>query len=241
VLAGNSGPFTLEGTRSYLVGSRDVAIIDPGPDVGSHVGALASRVEGAERVAILLTHGHADHAAGARSLAQAVGADVHGPAGVDWISHVLGDGASLETDAGRLVAVETPGHTRHHLSFHWPLRRAVFVGDLLLGEGDTTWVAEYAGCVADYLGSLERVAALEPAVLYPTHGPPLTDPVDAIERFAGHRLERIEQVREARQTHPEADADALVDVVYGDTVPASMRGAARQSLEAVLHHLGDDD
>ena len=219
------------------MGSSSIAIIDPGPDVDSHVRALASRASRAREVVILLTHGHADHAEAAPRLAEELSADVLGPEGVADVNRILRDGDEVETDAGTLVAVDTPGHTRHHLAFHWPRRAAVFVGDLLLGRGDTTWVAEYPGCVADYLDSLEHLRGLAPDVLYPTHGPPLTDPMAAVDRFEAHRLERVEQVREARRRHPDADAETLVDVVYGDTVPTAMRGAARRSLEAVLHHL----
>lgn len=217
-----------------------MAIIDPGPDVVDHVRALASRVEGAEEVVIVLTHGHGDHAGAAPRLAGRLGVDVRGPATVDAVTRPLDEGDAVQTDRGALVAVHTPGHTRDHLSFHWPEGDAVFVGDLLLGEGDTTWVAEYRGCVADYLASLDRVASLEPSVLYPTHGPPLDDPSDALDRFESHRRDRIEQVRRAMEAHPGADADELVDIVYGDTVPGSMRGAARKSLEAILDHLSPD-
>lgn len=237
MLAGNSGLFTLDGTRSYLVGRRHIAIIDPGPDVDAHVRALASQAAEADDVSVVLTHGHSDHAAAAPRLAQELGAEVLGPSGVDGVTAPLSDGDEVETDDGTLVAVQTPGHTREHLAFHWLRRQAVFVGDLLLGRGDTTWVAEYPGCVHDYLESLRRLDALGANVLYPTHGPPLEEPGDAIRRFREHRLERIEQVRTARSSHPDADREAMVDLVYGDTLPTSMRGSARQSLEAVLQHL----
>lgn len=204
-----------------------------------HVRALVSAVEGADEVRILLTHGHADHAGSAARLAGELDTVVHGPEGIEAVTRVLRDGDRVETDGGALVAVHTPGHTREHLAFHWPERDAVFVGDLLLGRGDTTWVAEYPGCVADYLRSLERVGALDARVLYPTHGPALDDPEEALRRFAAHRRDRIEEVREARTANPDADVDALVDLVYGDTVPRAIRGAARKSLEAVLHHLDE--
>ena len=220
-----------------MVGGRTVAVIDPGPDVESHVRAHVSSVAPAEEVLILLTHGHADHAAAAPALAAETGATVYGPPGIDGVTHGLEEGDAVSTDEGGLVAVHTPGHTREHLAFHWADGDAVFVGDLLLGQGDTTWVAEYPGCVADYLDSLARVEALGASTLYPTHGPPLDSPREAIRRFEAHRRARIEEVRAARDAHPDADVDALVEVVYGDTVPSSMRGAARKSLEAVLHHL----
>lgn len=168
-----------------------------------------------------------------------IGAEVMGPRGIESVTRILADGATVATDRGDLVAMETPGHTREHLAFHWPERSAVFVGDLLLGRGDTTWVAEYRGCVADYLRSLERLRLLNARVLYPTHGPALTDSVEALDRFERHRRDRIEQVRAAREARPGADAETLVELVYGDAIPKSMRGAALQSLTAIVDYLDD--
>jgi glyoxylase-like metal-dependent hydrolase (beta-lactamase superfamily II) len=207
-------------------------VIDPGPDVDDHVRALASRVVDAERVSILVTHGHADHAGAADALATRTGAEVFGT-GFKRLAH----GDSVETDEGALVAVHTPGHMREHYCFHWPARRSLFAGDLVLGEGDTTWVAEYPGCVADYLASLERVEKLDLSVIYPAHGPALTDPAGALARFRTHRMRRIEQVRDALRAEPEADGERLLDVVYGATLPGSVRGAARLSLSALVDYV----
>jgi len=223
------------------VGSSNIAVIDPGPDVEDHVRALAFAVEGADEVSIVLTHGHGDHAEAAPVLAEMIGARIYGPEGVDQVEVVLDDGDSVATDAGALVALHTPGHTPEHLSFAWPGRRALFVGDLFLGVGDTTWVAEYPGCVADYLRSLELVQGLDLTVMYPTHGPPLEDPAEAVERFGAHRRRRIEQARQAMASHPDADIEGLLDAVYGRELPKGLRGAARMSLSALVEYVRDGD
>jgi glyoxylase-like metal-dependent hydrolase (beta-lactamase superfamily II) len=235
--AGNATPFTLDGTRTFLVGARDVALIDPGPDVPAHVRALASAVEGAERVRVVLTHGHADHAGGARAVADATGAQILGPEGVEGTDLAIADAEAIETDDGVLIAVSTPGHALPHHCFHWPARRALFAGDLLLGRGDTTWVGEYPGCVADYLTSIERLRPLDLDVIYPAHGPPIEDPSAALDRYRAHRLERIEQVRAALARHPDVDAEELFDIVYGGTVPKHVRRAALTSLSALVEHV----
>ena len=233
--AGNRGPFTLDGTRTFLVGRRVVAVIDPGPDDPDHLQALARVLEDAGDVTILLTHGHRDHAGGAARLAARLDAPVVG-SGLAGI-RPLADGESVETDAGRLVAVPAPGHAPDHLCFHWPERRAVFAGDLLLGEGDTTWVAGYPGCVADYLAALDRIDSLDPQVIFPAHGPPLTRPSHDIARFRSHRLDRVEQVRRALHENPGATARELLGPVYGPALPEGARGAAQESIEAVLDFL----
>ncbi len=250
--AGNAGPFTLEGTRTFLVGERDVAVVDPGPADPSHVEAVADAVRGAERVTLLLTHGHADHAGAVPVLARRLGAPVagawgsapaepgehaHPAAPADLDVRTLADGDAVPTDAGELVAVATPGHTPDHLAFHWPARNALFAGDLLLGRGDTTWVAGYPGCVADYLASLERLRGLDLEVIHPAHGPDLDDPAAALDRFEAHRRERIRQVREALSAEPGASDARLLDRVYGPDLPPGVRGAALLSLSALVEHV----
>lgn len=234
--AGNAGPFTLEGTRTYKIGDREVVLLDPGPDVDHHVRALVSWVEDAESVRVVVTHGHADHAGSARRVAEALGAPVLGPASVASIDSPLTDGDEIQTDHGALRAVHTPGHTEEHLCFHWPERDALFAGDLLLGRGDTTWVAEYPGCVEDYLASLERIRMLAPSVIYPAHGPPLEDVPDALARYERHRRERIRQVADALDQRPDATVDELLRIVYGPVLPSAMERAARRSLNALLEY-----
>jgi glyoxylase-like metal-dependent hydrolase (beta-lactamase superfamily II) len=153
------------------------------------------------------------------------------------VDRPLEHGDSVSTDEGDLVALRTPGHTVDHLSYHWRDRNALFAGDLLLGRGSTTWVAEYSGCVADYLASLARLRDLDLDVIYPAHGPALTDPEGALDRFEGHRMARIRQVAKAREQDPSVTAGALVSEVYGTTLPPNMIPAATRSLAALLEFL----
>lgn len=220
-----------------MVGTRVLAVIDPGPDRAEHVRALAQALEGAEAVSILVTHGHPDHAPGALPLARELGSEVLGPASVAGVTRPLVDGESVTTDEGDLVALETPGHARHHLAFHWPRRAALFAGDLVLGKGDTVWVGEYPGCVADYLRSIGRVRALELQVIYPAHGPPIEDPGEALDRFEAHRQERIGEVRKLLAARPGAGVDELMSAVYGSSLPDGARRAARLAIEALKAHV----
>ena len=218
-----------------MVGRERVAVVDPGPDLASHVSALASVLEGAQVVAILLTHGHSDHAAAAPRLARMVSAPVLGGGPAE---SALGDGEAVETDAGELFAVATPGHAREHVCFHWTERRALFAGDLLLGKGDTTWVGGYSGCVRDYFASLERVRQLGLRRVYPAHGPPIADVPRALARFESHRRARLAEVEAFLAEHPEASRHEIMQRIYGSSVPRSLEAAAEASLDALLEHLG---
>src|SRR5262249_41151926 len=77
LLARNPSPMTLEGTNTWLLrapGATEAVVVDPGPDDAGH---LARTAAAAGRVpVILLTHGHPDHAAGARRLPELTGGPV---------------------------------------------------------------------------------------------------------------------------------------------------------------------
>jgi len=239
VKAGNRGPFTLDGTRTFLVGRGEVALVDPGPDVADHVRALLHSVEGAHRVRILLTHGHSDHAGAAEPLARKLGSFVYGPPSAGF--QPLEPGEIIATDEGDLQAVATPGHTRDHLAYFWHRGNALFAGDLILGRGATTWLGEYPGCVADYLAALDRVQALGPGVIYPAHGAPVRSPREALEAYRAHRMERLRQVGEIRRERPDATVEEILLGVYGRDLPRPLARAARSSIEVMLHHLGMGD
>lgn len=218
------------------MGVRRLVVIDPGPaDDDEHIEALAERMSQADEATILLTHGHSDHAAALEALMERTGVPARG-VGHDAVE-VLRDGDVVETDQGVLIAVDTPGHASSHITFHWPKAHAAFVGDLVLGRGDTTWVGEYPGCVEEYLASLDRVERLGCAVLYPAHGDAISDVPGCLKRYRAHRLERIQQVRDVMGTEPEVDLDRLYDRVYGDMVPDGFRRAAEMSLEALMDYI----
>ncbi|HEV2131916.1 MAG TPA: MBL fold metallo-hydrolase, partial [Longimicrobiaceae bacterium] len=252
VRAPNPSPMTLDGTRTFLVGRERPAVIDPGPADERHLAAILSTLGEARPAAILLTHAHPDHAALAPQLARATGAVVMmgrgaldpslDPAGVDrWLE----EGEEIKTDAGPLRVLATPGHVPEHLAFLWrggeaPPAGALFVGDLLMGEGDTTLVAPPEGDLAAYLHTLERIGELSPGVLYPAHGPALADPAAAVARFLAHRRERIEQVTRALRAVGVATPAELVESVYGAALHPELRAAAEGSIRAILRYLDEE-
>lgn len=189
----------------------------------------------AESVTLLLTHGHPDHAALTERLRDRTGARVLGSGWAE--AEPLREGDEIETDWGRLVAVETPGHTPDHLSFHWPQAGALFVGDLALGTGNTTWVAGYDHAVRDYLRSLDHVRTFDLDRLYPTHGPPIDDVAGRLDLFERHRRDRIRQVEAALRDRPGAEPTELIKPVYGSSIPPEYRRAAVESITAILAYL----
>jgi len=249
IRADNPSPMTLDGTRTYLLGRDRPVVIDPGPDDPAHLSAIEQALDGVAPSAILLTHAHPDHAACAAPLAERTGAPIwlaEGAIGSSIprarVRRWMVDGDAVECDAGPLRVVATPGHAPEHVAFWWAGEDAdpggaLFVGDLLMGVGDTTLVAPPEGDLTAYLRSLDRVEALRCRVLYPSHGPAIEDPEGALRRYREHRLLRIREVAAAREARPDADPAELVRTVYGSELQPGLRAAAEGSVRAILEYL----
>jgi glyoxylase-like metal-dependent hydrolase (beta-lactamase superfamily II) len=226
VTAPNPSALTGAGTQSYVVGSLDVVVVDPGPDDDTHLERLAG-----ERVRyVLVTHDHDDHAAGARALADRCGALVLGPQGGQGRSPdgVLADGDVVAVPGWRLTVLSTPGHAARHLCFLLETdagatssaRRLLFSGDLVLG-GSSTVVAPPDGDMAQYVASLERLLALDPVVdvVAPGHGPLVVDGHAAIARQLEHRREREREVLAALACRDRATVAEIAGAVYPVVAP----------------------
>jgi glyoxylase-like metal-dependent hydrolase (beta-lactamase superfamily II) len=228
VLAHNPSPFTYTGTQTYIVGSDEVAVIDPGPDTPEHVDAIFAALGGRKLVAILCTHTHRDHSPAARPLAQRSGAPVVGcaPLALETVGpradaafdgayapdRVLEDGETIKVDGRTLIAVATPGHTSNHLCFAWG--RALFTGDHVMGWS-TTVVVPPDGDMAAYMQSLEKLRQRDDRIYYPAHGPPVEKPQQYVRSLIGHRMQRERQILKLVSERPRAIPDVVANAYPG--------------------------
>jgi glyoxylase-like metal-dependent hydrolase (beta-lactamase superfamily II) len=243
VLAPNPDIMTLDGTNTWVLrepGSERSLVIDPGPQIETHLDAVAAA--GGDVRLVLLTHGHLDHSEAARSFAERMGCPVRALDPRHRLGDEgLGDGDVVSVDGVEVHVVGTPGHTSDSLSFVLPQERAVLTGDTVLGRG-TTVVAHPDGQLGAYLDSLHRLHRLaeaqEVTAVWPGHGPVIEDALDVLDFYLAHRTERLEQVREAlRQVADGEDTPRrVVEIVYADVDPV-LWGAAELSVRAQLDYL----
>jgi glyoxylase-like metal-dependent hydrolase (beta-lactamase superfamily II) len=213
ITAPNPGPFTLDGTQTYLLG--ETAVIDPGPAIDSHIDAIAAAMPRLQT--ILITHRHGDHAPAAMPLKERTGARILAP--LDIADQRLAGGETIAIEDVRIEVIATPGHTSEHVCF---LTSAgdLFTGDTILGTG-TTAIFPPDGHMGDYLRSLATLRAKNPKRIFPAHGPVRDDAVALIDEYIAHRLERERQVLDALQS--------------GASTPAEMRARIYPDLDERLH------
>jgi glyoxylase-like metal-dependent hydrolase (beta-lactamase superfamily II) len=139
--------------------------------------------------------------------------------------------AFLRAEDWSLTAVHTPGHTSNHMCVALDVGNALFTGDHVMGWS-TTVVSPPDGNMADYITSLEKVIARGDAVLYPTHGNPVTDPQPFLRAYLEHRLEREAAILRVLGSGKDT-IDEIVAVLYVDVRKELHKAAGR----SVLAHL----
>ena len=228
VLAHNPSAFNYYGTQTYVIGSNEIAVIDPGPDLPEHVDALEQAIGGRKVAAIMCTHTHRDHSPAARPLAERTGAPIIGcaPLALETVGpradasfdgdyapdRILTDGDALEIDGERVTAIATPGHTSNHLCYAY--RGALFSGDHVMGWS-TTVVVPPDGDMAAYMQSLDKLRRRDDRTYYPAHGPAVTNPQQYVRHLVGHRMQREKQILNLVRERPRPIPDIVANAYPG--------------------------
>lgn len=88
---------------------------------------------------ILTTHHHQDHTSGNEELKEATGCSIVGPRGeadkIPGIDQAVGEGDTFRFGGVEVHVIETPGHTRGHITYFIPSAGVAFAGDTLFALG----------------------------------------------------------------------------------------------------------
>lgn len=258
ITAPNGGPFTFHGTNSYIIGKKEVAVIDPGPEDGSrHFTALLDALKGKTVSHILVTHTHVDHSPLARRLAKETGAPIYaeGPHRAardlhlgeinaldasgdrDFVpDHILFHGDVIKGNGFAFEAVFTPGHTANHMAYALEGTSTLFSGDHVMAWA-TSIVAPPDGNMVQYMNSLETLLARDETSYLPGHGGRLNKAKEFVRGLRAHRKMRetaiLQRIKNGDRTIAE-----IVSTIYKDT-DKRLHGAAALSVFAHLEDLID--
>lgn len=245
IVAANAGLMTGPGTNTYLLGSRETVVLDPGPDEDAQLAAILAAAAAPIRW-ILVTHTHRDHSPLASRLAERTGAALIGMPPPDdgrqdlsfRPGHVPRDGERLVLGDVELTAIRTPGHASNCVCYLRADERLLFTGDHVLA-GVSPVILPPDGDMRAYMNSLEKLLTVDFEFIAPGHGTLLARGKRVVEALHLHR-----RIREAKVLRVLADLGPqtlvrLTPAVYDD-VPAERHEWARLTLEAHLLKLQRD-
>lgn len=251
VIAPNPGPFTFTGTGVFIIGTGEVAVIDPGPLDPDHEAALDAALAGDHVKFVLVTHHHMDHSPLASRLADKHGAKVYAMSPPDTapeggeVRMEAGDDAGFRPDlevadgdvfrgpGWTLTALHTPGHTSNHVCYALKEENTLFSGDHVMGWS-TSVVSPPDGSMGDYIAQLERIRAMNFDTIRPTHGPAITKTGPFLDAYIEHRRNRERQILsqlEAGQTR----IKDMVAEMYADVDKRLHPAAAHSVLGHMIH------
>ncbi len=248
--APNPSPMTGLGTNTWVFGSGEALVIDPGPLEEGHLTRVVRECRQIGRVvAVILTHHHSDHREGAKRLCELTGAplalyhDRARGAGDLPLHH----GDRLIAGRAELQVLHTPGHASDHICLLGQADRVLFTGDHIL-SGTTSVIWPPDGDMDAYMRSLELIQHLEVDRLLPGHGEIIEDPQAAISELIEHRLDRerqiLERIRQGAST-PQAIVASLYSGYPDELLEAASKTVLAHCLKLVtmgkVHQIGSAD
>lgn len=234
-------------TNAVLIGERDFYVVDPAtpyPEEQVKFDALiAVRLQkGHKFLAILLTHHHDDHVGDANRLREKFKVEI-------WahvitkelvgfpVDRLMDDGFILPfAESGSpIVTIFTPGHAPGHVCFFDTESKVLVVGDMVASEG-TILIEPQLGNLGDYLDSLQKLLALQPSVVIPSHGAPIKNGAQKIDYTLAHRKLRLQQLEQLlpKQAALAQSVEQLVADIYGPRISPLVRKLAALSLTSSL-------
>ena len=163
----------------WIVGDdEEVIVIDPGTDTAGVLDVVGDR----EVLAVICTHGHADHVAAAIELAERDEAPValHPKDRMLWREAHPGDVADIEMEDGgifevgdvQLEVIHAPGHTGGSVCLYCEDLGVVFTGHVLVADGPVPLDSEFPDFAGQLTAIGENLLTLPSGTrVLPGHGP----------------------------------------------------------------------
>ena len=247
---------TYRGTNTYILGKKELVIIDPGPNSKSHLHNLIETIPPKSNVThILITHSHLDHSELAPDLSRILDAPTfafgkaldgqskqmnnivkmglkYEPIGVDHCfkpDYFLKDQEKLVSSEWEIIAHHTPGHLSNHICYQY--FDYLFTGDHIM-DWSTSVISPPEGDISQFMNSCEKLCKHNWKKFYPGHGFPVESPNKRLMELMHHRMKReAEIINILRKT--EATISQITKSVYSD-IDKNLLTVASRNVKAHL-------
>ena len=256
LIAPNPSPMTSTGTNTYILGRKELLIIDPGPNSEAHLRNIMEVIPDNTKVThILITHSHLDHSGLAPKLSKILNAPTlaFGTA-LDGLSndmkrickmgltfetfgidtefvpdHFLEDKEKISSLEWEVVAHHTPGHLSNHICYQYLDK--LFTGDHIM-EWSTSVISPPEGDVSQFINSCEKIYNLHCEKFYPGHGIPVENPSERIFELIKHRKKREIEILNFLK-NKDATISQITRNIYLD-IDQNLRSVASRNVKAHL-------
>lgn len=237
-------------TNAFLIGDVGPKILlDPSPKDHEEYLKLKNTIAQFGVDKILLTHHHPDHHERSVMLAKELNVpmlmsrdthqrliNIHAHYFENVELHFVKEGDIVTQWLGRDVLVyEVPGHDEGQIALAPEDMSWFIAGDLFQGVG-TVVIGDDEGNMSKYFKTLEKVIALNPKVLFPSHGIGLGG-VNILETTLEHRKLREKQVLHFHQQG--LNVDQMLEHIYAK-VDERLWPYARKNIQKHLEKLKED-
>jgi len=254
--APNPSPMTYKGTNTYILGQKELLVIDPGPKSKTHLRNLLEIIPPNAKVThILVTHSHLDHSELAPTLSKILNAPtfsfgraldgqsdnmkniskmglVSESTGVDmeFVSdYFLQDKEKIISSEWEILVHHTPGHLCNHVCYQY--FDTLFTGDHVMGWS-TSVISPPEGDVSQFINSCKKIHKLKCQKFYPGHGPPIENPNGRIAELIEHRKKREIEIQNFLVNN-EATISQITKNVYWD-IDEKLLSLASRNVKAHL-------
>jgi len=238
-------------TNSFIIGDERKLLIDPSPKDEAELKKFLKSVAKIGFDSIFLTHHHPDHYEFAAQIARdfktgiELSADTFARIKQQSGDHyfegiavtIRKEGDIVTTSLGSPVRVyEVPGHDEGQLALAPESMNWFLAGDLIQTVG-TVVIQAPEGDMKKYFATLERIIALKPKNIIPSHGI-IIGGTHKLEETLKHRRQREEQVLNLYSQHKSIE-EMLASIYPG--LEQSLLPYAQRQIEAHLKKLREEN
>lgn len=237
-----------EHTNCFVIGDEGASriAVDPSPRDTAELARLEETLQALGVNHLLITHHHVDHNQFADGLSRRFGWPMltsattrmriaqRAPGFFDGIDlRIIGEGdAVTHWQAQPVRVLEVPGHDDGQIALMPEGRSWCIVGDLIQGVG-TVVISKPEGDMRRYFESMERLIALAPRFIFPSHGIGMGSTFRLEETMRHRRMREAEILKLQRAGQSMQD---ILATVYKDLDPRLMPLALR-NIESHLDKL----